>query len=176
MPRKKKEEKVEVKEKDTKVKEVEGAVVAKSAKKQTFYQAVGRRKVSTARVRLYVVSSGEIEVGGVKLKKGDIVVNKRPVDKYFPGAVYQKLYQAPFATTENVGRFAVSAVIDGGGLAGQLGAFVHAASRALLLVDSDKYRPVLKNAGFLTRDPRSKERRKAGNAQKARAKKQSPKR
>ncbi len=141
-----------------------------------FYQAVGRRKESTARVRLYTSIKDEITLGEKKVKKGEMIVNKRPVQQYFSGTVSEKLYMEPFRTTNTAGRFVVSAIISGGGLYGQLGAFIHGVSRALEKVDKDKFRSILKKKNFLTRDPRRKERRKAGNAQKARAKKQSPKR
>jgi small subunit ribosomal protein S9 len=127
-------------------------------------------------VRLYVVNDSEIQISGKTLKKGEILVNNRPIESYFPGEIYKKLYLEPFRTTNTIGRFAVSAKISGGGLSGQLGAFIHGVSRALVKVDEEKLRPILKKRGFLTRDSRIKERRKAGFAQKARAKKQSPKR
>lgn len=149
----------------------------KKVNKMTFYQAVGRRKDATANVRLYVCDTHKsLTLENVEIKPGDIVVNSRQVNKYFNGAVAEKIYLEPFRTTNTMGRFAVSVKINGGGLAGQLGAFVHGVSRALLLVDNEKFRPILKKKGFLTRDARIKERRKAGFAQKARARKQSPKR
>lgn len=142
----------------------------------TFYQAVGRRKEATARVKLFVVPTGEVIVKNIVLKGGDMIVNFRKIEEYFPGAVYQKILLEPFRMTNTLGRFAVSALIVGGGPAGQLGAFIHGVCRALEKVDKEKFRTILKSHGFMTRDSRIKERRKAGNAQKARAKKQSPKR
>lgn len=162
--------------KQTIEKKSEKTTVKKTATKTSYYQAIGRRKEATARVRLYVVSDGEVTVSGKQLKKGDMVVNNRSIDNYFAGEVYKKIYLESFRTTNTIGRFAVSAIISGGGLAGQLGAFSHGVSRALEKVDKDKYRPILKKQGLLTRDSRAKERRKAGFAQKARARKQSPKR
>lgn len=152
------------------------SVQKKKTEKLTFYQAVGRRKEATARVRLYVVPGSEITVGNQSVKKGDIVVNSRPIEKYFPGDMCQKFYLEPFRITDTIGRFAVTVLTKGGGSAGQLGAFIHGVSRAIEKVDKEKYRLLLKKEGFLTRDAREKERRKAGLAQKARAKKQSPKR
>lgn len=134
-------------------------------KKVSYYEAVGRRKTSTARVRLHID----------KIEK-EFMVNDRPVDKYFPGEVAKKLYLEPFRTTNTIGRFAVTVKVEGGGLSGQVGAVIHGLSRALIKVEPEKFRPILKKRGFLTRDPRAKERRKAGYAGKARAKKQSPKR
>ena len=149
----------------------------KEKKKQAqYYEAVGRRKEATARVRLYTITGDSVDVNGTSVKKGEIVVNKKPVEQYFPGEVAKRIYLEPFRTTNTVGRFTVSALVTGGGTYGQMGAFIHAVSRALLEIDKDKFRPILKKRGFLKRDPRMKERRKAGLAQKARAKKQSPKR
>lgn len=147
-----------------------------SIKDTSYFKAVGRRKEATCRVRLYVLADKSLTIKGQLLQKGEIMVNGRPVEKYFSGQISKKAYLEPFRTTNTTGRFATSAIISGGGPSGQLGAFVHALSRALLLVDNEKFRPILKSKGFLTRDARVKERRKAGFAQKARAKKQSPKR
>jgi len=151
-------------------------VAKKTTAVQEFYQAIGRRKEATARVKLFVVTNGEIVIKDRVLKKGETLINYKPIEQYFSGEVYQKLYLEPFRTTNTVGRFAVSAIISGGGPFGQLHAFIHGVSRALERVDKDKFRPILKKKGYLTRDSRVKERRKAGLAQKARAKKQSPKR
>lgn len=141
-----------------------------------YYEAVGRRKVATARVRLYVANTGSVTLHNVSLEKGAMVVNDRPVEKYFPGEVCKKMYLEPFRTTNTLGRFVVSVKVTGGGLSGQLGAVIHGISRALEKVDKEKFRPILKKRGFMTRDPRAKQRRKAGFAGKARARKQSPKR
>ncbi len=145
-------------------------------KKSSFYQAVGRRKESTARVKLFLERENDIVIKDKRIPTGTILINYRPIEEYFPGEINKKIYLEPFRVTNTLGRFTVSAVIEGGGLSGQLGAFIHGVSRALEKVDKEKYRPILKKKSFLTRDPRMKERRKAGLAQKARAKKQSPKR
>jgi len=149
---------------------------AKKKKTFSFYQAVGRRKEASARVRFYPVTAGAIEIGDLKIKKGEMVVNGKPIEEYFPGQTAKAAYTEPFRTTNTIGRFTVSAKIKGSGKSGQLGAFIHGVARVLEKVDKDKFRPVLKKRGFLTRDARTKERRKAGYAQSARAKKQSPKR
>lgn len=148
---------------------------AKAEKKAhvTYYEAVGRRKESSARVRLHV---GSTTVNTIEVGKGALFVNGREIEKYFPGEVSKKMYLEPFRTTNTIGRFATTIQATGGGLSGQLGAVIHAISRALVKVDPEKFRPILKKRGFLTRDPRAKERRKAGFAGKARARKQSPKR
>lgn len=136
----------------------------KSESRPEFYQAVGRRKESTARVRLHTGGNGEI------------IVNDKPAEQYFPGEVAKIAYLQPFQLTDSQNRFKVTIKVEGGGLSGQLGAVIHGIARALEKIDKEKYRPILKKAGLLTRDPRAKERRKAGFAGKARAKKQSPKR
>ncbi|RJR16083.1 30S ribosomal protein S9 [Candidatus Microgenomates bacterium] len=145
-------------------------------KKDVYYQAVGRRREATARIRLYLATIDRVKIGDKEHERGKIVVNDRPIDAYFPGEVSKKKYLEPLRTTNNLDRFVVSAKIEGGGLSGQLDAFVHGVSRALLVIDSNQYRATLKKHGFLTRDPRAKQRRKAGFAQKSRARKQSPKR
>lgn len=129
----------------------------------TFIGAIGRRKESVARVR---ITPGN----------GQITVNGKPINEYFSGEISQKIYQKPFEVTQTSGKYNVSIKIVGGGVASQLGAAVHGISRALAKSDVDKMRSQLKKEGLLTRDPRAKERRKYGLAQKARAKKQSPKR
>lgn len=126
-------------------------------------QAVGRRKESVARVRLF---------------KGNaqMTVNGRPIAEYFKGPVAQKKYQMPFQLTNTLGQFTGTIKVLGGGITGQLDAVVHGIARALNNLENQGHRPVLKKAGLLTRDPRAKERRKYGLAHAARAKKSSPKR
>lgn len=143
--------------------------------KVSYYEAVGRRKTSTARVRLYVAVD-PVTAGGMTVEKGAMMVNGRPVENYFPGEVLAKMYQEPFRTTNTLNRFAVTVKTSGGGLYSQLSAVIHGVSRALEKVDKEKFRPILKKRGFMKRDPRAKQRRKAGFAGKSRARKQSPKR
>ena len=142
----------------------------------TYYEAVGRRKNATARVRLYVVGEEPVTVSGKPLSKGDFVINGRPAEVYFAGEVSKKVYLEPFRTTNTLGRFATSILVAGGGLSGQLGATIHGLARALEKTDKEKFRPILKKRGFMTRDSRKKQRIKAGFAHKSRARKQSPKR
>lgn len=123
---------------------------------------VGRRKEAVARVRL---SEGN----------GQLTVNGKPIAEYFLGLVMQKQYYKPLDVTKTSGKYTISAKVAGGGQISQLGAVIHGISRAIAKVSPD-LRTTLKKAGMLTRDARAKERRKYGNAQKARAKKQSPKR
>jgi small subunit ribosomal protein S9 len=132
----------------------------KKSKKYIF--TVGRRKESVARVRLFK-------------GKGENLINDRPAKEYFPGSLTQSLFLAPFKLTETLGKLYATIRVEGGGPTGQLGAVVHGLSRALVEAEP-KFRPLLKKHGFLTRDSRVRERRKFGLAQKARAKKQSPKR
>jgi small subunit ribosomal protein S9 len=161
---------------EKKTEKPEKAEKAEKASSVTYYEALGRRKESTARVRLYVVNEGNFTLNGITMEKGSMYVNNRPIDKYFPGEIQKKMYQEPFRTTNTLGRFIVTMKAVGGGLSGQLGAVIHGVSRALEKVDKEKFRPILKKRGFMKRDPRAKQRRKAGFAGKARARKQSPKR
>ena len=117
---------------------------------KTMYQATGRRKSSVARVRL---------VPGA----GNIIVNKRDLDTYFgEKELVKNEVKRPLQVTGTEGKFDVIATVNGGGFTGQAGALRHGISRALCEVDAEAYRPVLKAAGFLTRDPRMKERKKPG--------------
>lgn len=126
------------------------------------YQTVGRRKEAIARVRVMEGNS-------------QIMVNSRPISEVFRGPVLQKRYQRPFEITHTLGKFTATVKVEGGGFTSQLEAIIHGVSRALSQINEEN-RTVLKRQGLLTRDPRVKERRKAGFAHKARAKKQSPKR
>ena len=112
-----------------------------------FY-GTGRRKKSVARV--YLMPG-----------KGEIIINKRPIDEYFGLETLKVIDRQPMVTTDTVDKNDVLVNVRGGGYTGQAGAIRHGISRALLQVDAE-YRPVLKKAGFLTRDPRMKERKKYG--------------
>jgi len=138
--------------------------VVKKPKKENFVYAVGRRKEARARVRLYPG------------KKGEITVNGKSISDYFPVDWMEQIYLSPLKTCNVIGKYAISVKVEGSGLMGQLGAVTHGISRALALVDPDKYRQILRKRDFLTRDPRVKERRKVGTGGKARRSKQSPKR
>ena len=115
----------------------------------TKYYGTGRRKSSVARVYL---------VPGT----GNITINKRDIDEYLGLETLKVVVRQPLVATETLGKFDVLVNVKGGGYTGQAGAIRHGISRALLQVDSDEYRPILKAAGFLTRDPRMKERKKPG--------------
>lgn len=127
-----------------------------------FFSAVGRRKTAVARVRLWP-------------GKQELVVNGKPASAYFQGETLKKIYQAPFASTETLGQFTGSIKVVGSGIMSQADALVHGVARALAKMDEEK-KKILREKGFLTRDSRMKETRKAGQGGRARAKKQSPKR
>lgn len=151
--------------------------MVKKAKEISYYEAVGRRKQSVARVRLYLIKkSAEVLVGKIKIKAGEIFINGKSIDETSFKAYKKKFLTMPLILTKNEDRFAISIIVKGGGTTGQLDAMVHGISRALLIVDSDAYRPLLKVNGLLTRDPRKKETRKVGTGGKSRRMKQSPKR
>lgn len=150
--------------------------MAKKTPEIKYYEAIGKRKSAVALVRLYITEkSKEVTVSSLKIKKGEIMVNKKPVGDYFPGPVSEKLYMHPLALTGNDDRFAISILVKGGGLEGQLEATIHGLARAIEKSDKEK-RTILKKDGLLTRDARIKERRKVGTGGKARRQKQSPKR
>ena len=115
---------------------------------QVQYQAVGRRKKAIARVRL---------VPG----DGKVVINGRDIDNYFGLETLKMTVRQPLALTHLEGRYDVLVNVYGGGLSGQAGAIRHGISRALVKADPE-LRPAVKKAGFLTRDPRMKERKKYG--------------
>ena len=115
---------------------------------QVQYQAVGRRKKAIARVRL---------VPG----DGKVVINGRDIDNYFGLETLKLIVRSPLALTGTEGKFDIVVNVVGGGVAGQAGAIRHGMSRALVKADPE-LRPAVKKAGFLTRDPRMKERKKYG--------------
>ena len=94
--------------------------------------------------------------------KGEITINKRSIDEYFGEETLKMIIRQPLVATQTDGKFDILVNVYGGGYTGQAGAIRHGISRALLEADSDEYRPILKKAGFLTRDPRMKERKKYG--------------
>lgn len=116
---------------------------------QTYYYGTGRRKQAIAKVRI-LPGTGKYEVNG------------RDLGEYFPLKSLELIVNQSFETTNTVGQFDVFASITGGGISGQAGALRHGIANALLAYDSDTYRPLLKKAGLLTRDPRVKERKKYG--------------
>ncbi len=113
------------------------------------YYGTGRRKKSVARVRL---------VPG----NGTITINNRTIDDYFGLETLKMIVKQPLELTSTLGSYDVICKVQGGGFTGQAGAIRHGISRALLNVDEETFRPILKKAGLLTRDPRMKERKKYG--------------
>lgn len=137
------------------------AAKANKVKKDYTY-AVGRRRSASARVRLH---------------KGDnqSTVNDQVIGQYFPGERERVMWQMPFVVTDTLGKYYITAKVLGGGKNGQREAVVHGTARALSEL-SEEFRTLLKKAGLLTRDARSRERRKAGRKGRARFQPQSPKR
>ena len=117
--------------------------------KKPYLYGTGRRKSSVARVHLYPNGTGSITING------------RDIDEYFGLETLKMVVRQPLVTTDTLGKVDIVATVKGGGVSGQAGALRHGVARALLLAGED-YRPLLKKAGFLTRDPRMKERKKYG--------------
>lgn len=151
--------------------------MAKKTKDINYYEAVGRRKQSVARVRLYLPKKkGEVLVNKLNIKAGEIYINGKSLEKSALKSYEKNFLSLPLTLTKNQDRFAISILVSGGGTTGQLDAMVHGVARAIETVDKEAYRPLLKANGLLTRDPRKKETRKVGTGGKARRMKQSPKR
>ena len=123
--------------------------MAKATKKKIQYWGTGRRKTAVARVRL--LPSGT----------GAIIINGKSIDDYCSNEIDKQVIRQPLVLTDTVASYDIMVNVCGGGYTGQAGAIRHGIARALLQVDAD-YRPTLKKAGFLTRDPRMKERKKYG--------------
>jgi small subunit ribosomal protein S9 len=136
---------------------------SKKSSKKDYTYASGRRKSSSARVRLFK--------GNKESTVNDIVIGK-----YFPGEVLRKLWQKPFGLTQTSGKYYITVKVIGGGKKGQLDAVIHATAKAFSTLDPKKYRTVLKSEGLLKRDARVRERRMIGTGGKSRHQKQSPKR
>lgn len=124
-------------------------MATKKIKKKVQYLGTGRRKKAIARVRLIPDGSG------------NIVINKRSLDEYFGLDTLKYIVNQPLELTGTAGKFDVIVNVKGGGFTGQAGAIRHGISRALVIAD-ESYKSALKSAGFLTRDPRAKERKKYG--------------
>lgn len=116
--------------------------------KVKYYYGTGRRKHSVARVRIYPGS-------------GNVTINGRDIDNYFGLETLKLIARQPLALTDTLDKFDVVCTVTGGGVTGQAGAIRHGLTRALIRYD-EELRPVLKKAGFITRDPRMKERKKYG--------------
>ena len=114
-----------------------------------YFYGTGRRKSSVARVRLYAGT-------------GKVTINDRDIDNYFGLETLKLIVRQPLELTGNADKFDIECRVNGGGVTGQAGAIRHGVARALLQYNSEELRPLLKKAGFLTRDPRMKERKKYG--------------
>ena len=117
--------------------------------KESYFYGTGRRKSSVARVRVYKGT-------------GKVTINDRDIDDYFGLETLKVIVRQPLVLTGTNDKFDIVCRVAGGGVTGQAGAIRHGISRALLQYDSENLRPALKKAGFLTRDPRMKERKKYG--------------
>ena len=123
--------------------------MARATKKKVQIWATGRRKKAIARVRLIPAGTGVI------------TINKKSIDEYFGLETLKLIVRQPLALTENLDKYDVIVNVVGGGMAGQAGAIRHGVARALVKAD-ETTKPAVKKAGFLTRDPRAKERKKYG--------------
>lgn len=156
--------------------EVQVKKLNKNSKKDYIF-ATGRRKDAVARVRLYEKVKDGTVWGDKDIKKGDIFVNEKPIAEYFSGDVSRHRYTEPLRVTNaHQQNFSFTIKVAGGGPSGQLQAVIAGIANALNKLDKEKYRPILKKKGFLTRDDRVRERRVVGMGGKSRRKKQSPKR
>lgn len=143
--------------------------------KKPYIFAVGRRRASIARVRLYEDIKTGVVLGESIVKKGDVFVNGKPIQEVYTRKVDQAVYLEPLRVTNALTRYAITIKTVGGGVAGQLDAIVFGVARALERADKG-HRAILKKHKLLTRDARVRQRRKVGMGGKSRRKKQSPKR
>ena len=151
--------------------------VSKKSSKKDYISAVGRRKAAVARVRIYEHVKADLKWGETPIKKGEILVNGKPIASYFPSESERKRYTEPLRITNTHQKnYAITVRVTGGGQSGQLDGVIAAISNALNKLDREEHRPILKKKGFLTRDARVRQRRKVGTGGKSRRKKQSPKR
>ncbi len=148
--------------------------MARNSGVKNYISTVGRRREAVARVRLY--STVKALIDGKEAQKGDIYVNGKPIKEYFNFFAYAPLYNKIFVDTDTAGKYVFTIKVVGGGLSGQIDAIVLGMARALDKLDREKFHTILRSKGYLTRDPRIRERRKVGMCGKARRKKQSPKR
>ena len=116
--------------------------------KQNYFSGTGRRKTATAQVKLMPGN-------------GTIIIDGKPLEERFPAMEHQRVINMPFVTTESVGKYNAVIKVLGGGITGQSGAIAHGISRALVQAD-ERFKPVLRQNGLLTRDARAKERKKPG--------------
>jgi small subunit ribosomal protein S9 len=144
--------------------------------KKDYIFAVGRRRSAVARVRLFEKIQDGMTWNKSEVKKGDILVNEKPIAEYFSGDVSRFRYTEPLRVANAQNKYTFTIRVEGGGMNGQLEAAVLGIARALSALDPESYRGILKDKGFITRDARVRERRKVGMGGKSRRKLQSPKR
>ena len=137
-------------------------IMVKKPTSNTYTYAIGRRKAAIATVKLFA-------------GKGDCLVNKMPINKYFPGLTAKIAYDRPFVVTDTLGKYYFQTKLTGGGKAGQVEALSLALCRALVKIN-ESFKAIIKPTGLLTVDSRVKERRMVGTGGKSRRQKQSPKR
>ncbi len=144
--------------------------------KKDYISAIGRRREAVARVRLYEHVRDELSWNTTEVRKGDILVNNKPISDCFPSKVMRRMYAEPMRITNTTNKYTFLIKVKGGGHSGQLDAVISGIARALDKLNNDEFHLILKKKGFLTRDSRVRERRKVGMKGKARRKMQSPKR
>src|SRR3990167_9365224 len=130
-------------------------------KSKDFIYAVGKRKEAVARIKLYPSGCSELKKGLPAGRQGDIIVNGKKIEEYFPHQVQKAKYLEPLHITNAIGKYTFSVKVSGGGTNSQLDALVLGMSRALVIFDSEKHRSTLRKKGFLTRDARVRERRRS---------------
>lgn len=119
-------------------------------KVEKYFEGIGRRKTSIARVRIYPEANQK-----------DFIINQRPLDQYFKDPFYHQIVLAPLKLLNLISKFKITVQVKGGGITGQAEAIRHGLARALTKFNPE-FKPILKKAGFLTRDPRERERKKPG--------------
>lgn len=144
-------------------------------KSKDYIFSVGRRRSAVARVRIYSKIPDNLQFKDHAVKKGDLVINGKDISKYFSGEMSKATYEKPLKLANVINKYAITAIVEGGGLTAQLDAWVLGVSRALSLMDENA-KKILRKNGLLTRDARIRERRKVGMGGKSRRKRQSPKR
>lgn len=143
---------------------------------KSYYEGVGRRKTSVARVRVYHAKKTGATINDVSYKPGSYIINGLDIKKWTTSPADRVILKRPIKLLDDEGTYIVFARVTAGGSKGQRDALVHGLARALVNIPSEDLRSKLKSDGLLTRDPRTRERRKVGTGGKSRRLKQSPKR
>lgn len=143
---------------------------------QTYYEGVGRRRTAIARVRAYILKKGNAIIGDSTHKAGSFLVNGKPIEKVFVLVSDLAECRKPLVVADSLNQYVISAKVSGGGVSSQVEAIAHGLARALTCFPSIDLKSKLRIEGLLTRDSRTRERRKVGTGGKSRRLKQSPKR